>query len=124
MLARKYNIGNVIMFGYNSPDAHDKNPKVLILNPDFQGELHGINLNLLDQMQTNELIKLLPNIHTMSPQTFYFSKLRMFLKGKDIYRKYQIAKISNSTLIKKSLYMPGVGGVGGPSGLPGGKLGL
>lgn len=51
-------IGDLISFSYpavhkQGTKAHDKNPKVLVLHPEWGGTLHGLNFNYLTNDEVN-----------------------------------------------------------------------
>ena len=51
--------GEVIQFKYNAKieNPTDMNPLVLVVNPNYNGELHSINLNYLNRIQVQQLVK-------------------------------------------------------------------
>lgn len=53
----KVRAGDVILFKYNAKidNPTDINPLVLVCNTNFNGELHGVNINYLDRRQIQTL---------------------------------------------------------------------
>ena len=45
----------IIMCKYSGKNVHDRNPMILVLNKNYLGKLHGINLNYCTY---NEIIKI------------------------------------------------------------------
>ena len=107
----------------NKPDNHDKYPQVLILHPEWQGNVHGINLNQMSQHEINfltalvdpffakeivkkdmrirnELQRIPQDIHITSPHDFYLRIVKPFIKLYDGYRLYKPSKMRNIRVIK------------------------
>ena len=114
--------GHIVRFTYRGEKVSIKRPMVLVLHPKWQGQMHGLNLDYIPQrvlLQLWELTKetlqgkiqkliklrlplLKPDIG--NPKSFYYSKLRRFLKGKlggtsSCYRTYNIDKVSALRII-------------------------
>lgn len=51
--------GDIVTFKYvaihRGSRAHDPNPKVLVLHPDFEGKMHGLNIGYFSQNDMNML---------------------------------------------------------------------
>ena len=114
--------GSIISFGYTGKDVHDSKPLVLVLNPRYKGQLHGLNISYIPESVLKDLWKevqetvqgkiqrliklrlplLKPDIG--NPQKFYHSRLKKFLKGKlgktsAAYRLYNSSGISGVRII-------------------------
>jgi hypothetical protein len=50
-----YKIGDLATWTYRAPQAHDKFPKVLVLHDNWEGKVHGLNLNYLTDDEINFL---------------------------------------------------------------------
>ena len=54
----KIQAGSIIRFKYTGRVVHDKNPLVLVLNPSWKRQLHGININYLSKSQVDKVSEL------------------------------------------------------------------
>lgn len=72
-----FGFGNVIMFSYIGKRSHDPHPKVLVLAPNYQGVMHGLNLKYISSNYI-ELIKFLmqKDFKGMKDQKLYKSFYR------------------------------------------------
>jgi len=111
-------MGNVIRFSY--PSETNKYPHVFVLNPRYQGKLHGlvvdyINPRLFNKLKDfiiseaeevepgtpNDLVISLRELskNSQTPMSFYDIRLKPFIKkylnGINCYRTYDIVKIGN-----------------------------
>ena len=118
----KIESGHIVMFNYTGKDVHTRRPLVLVLNPSWKQQLHGLNLDyippaVLDKLystikeRTAEKIQkflhlrlplLKPVIH--NPYNFYHKELKKFLnihfgKNESPYRVYNLKGISNWKII-------------------------
>ena len=110
--------GQIVMFNYSGKNVHKKRPLVLILNPKWQGKLHGLSLDYISepvllklrnivqetlQQRVAQLTKLrLPLLKAdiRDPQRFYNSRLKPFIKTffdstQSPYRMYIITNIKS-----------------------------
>ena len=112
----KLESGDIIFFNYSGKKVTTKRPMVLVLHPNWKGQLHGLNLDyipepVLKQLweltkltvagKVEKLIKLrLPLLKADigNPKQFYNSRLKSFLKGKlgstrVAYRTYNVNSV-------------------------------
>lgn len=88
-LQREIHEGDIIKFLYNNEEKI-----ALVLNPRYEGMMHGVSLENIDQTM---LMNLLETVSRGNPQLVYFSSLskQPAFKKADAYRTYDIAKISD-----------------------------
>ena len=95
----KIQSGDIVMFNYSGKKVTTKRPLVLVLHPNWKGQLHGLNLDYIPegvlkklweltkltvQGKIQKLVKLrLPLLKADigNPKQFYYSRLKGFLKG-------------------------------------------
>ena len=105
--------------------VHDKFPQVLVLNSSWEGNVHGINLNMLsdkelnylkavvnpafaremvqkDPMLAQELDRLPKTLDVHSPHDFYIRFMKGFIQKYDSYRVYKPEKMINVRVVKKA----------------------
>ena len=105
--------GMIIMCKYSGKNVHDRNPMILVLNKNYLGKLHGINLNYCtyneiikigkvvnEKIHPNK-IKLKQKYRITSPYGFYHTQLKPVLKGlgKSVYRTYFYKIIKDPKLL-------------------------
>jgi len=111
--------GDIVRFNYYGKDAHEPRPLVLVLNPNWQGKLHGLALRVISEgkllelkkivaetidMKVQRLIKVrLPKLKTdiSNPYKFYHNRLKSYLNtlNENPYRQYITGNISHITRI-------------------------
>lgn len=105
--------GMIVMCKYSGKSVHDRNPMILVLNKNYLGKLHGINLNYCTYKEIIEIgkvvnerihpskIKLKQKYRMTSPYGFYHTQLKPMLKGlgKSIYRTYFYKTIKDPKLL-------------------------
>lgn len=111
--------GHIVRFDYRGKNVHERRPLVLILNPQWKSQLHGIALRLLSEKQLLELSRLVQetisdkmkkvitfgkgkNVVTITnPQAFYRRKIKPWLRrlNETPYRTYNKKGISNTRII-------------------------
>jgi len=69
-----YKIGDLVSFSYpavhlEGTQAHDKHPEVLILHPNWEGLVHGLNFNYLTRDEINILRMLIDPMYEMRYRT-------------------------------------------------------
>ena len=110
--------GSIVRFNYSGKEVNDSRPLVLVLNPRWQGKLHGLNISYLKESNLKQLLNLVketaqgrikrllklrlpllkPDIG--NPGSFYRSRLKPFLVGKpDCYRTYNSGGIGGVRII-------------------------
>ena len=112
----KVQSGDIVFFNYSGKKVTTKRPMVLILHPNWQGYLHGLNLDYIPEGTLKELWKMtkvtlqgkierlaklrLPLLKADigDPKRFYYSRLKGFLKGSlgstgVAYRTYDVKAI-------------------------------
>lgn len=99
--------------------------EVFVLNPSWQGELHAIDLKRLTDAEREVLTAImdprwktkqhrLPLVNDIwrrlnapedikNPMSFYVRFVKVFLRGKDAYRRYKINRMSNVNVIQQSV---------------------
>jgi hypothetical protein len=94
----KYNTGDAVKFTYRKPTSKDKNPSVLIITPNLDGKLHGVNLNYLSENEKKAILSIFRSVNLKqllkNPETFYKSSIKPLLVS-DAYRTYDIQLIGN-----------------------------
>ena len=108
--------GDIVFFNYSGKKVTTKRPLVLVLHPNWQGHLHGLNLDYIPEGTLRELWKMtkvtlqgkierlaklrLPLLKADigDPKRFYYSRLKKFLKGSlgstgVAYRTYDVKAI-------------------------------
>jgi len=117
--------GHIITFNYKGKNVHTPKPLVLCLNSNWEGKLHGINIEYISEDVLNKLAdmtkvsfaekiskklrlriisKLAIKTTIASPYNFYHQKLKQFL-NKELastgicYRQYTRTGISNMRVI-------------------------
>jgi hypothetical protein len=127
----KLEAGMICRFNYKGENVHVQRPLVLILNPRWEGKLHGISLDYISDTilrklydivretkidRVQKLLKLrLPLLKAdiRSPQRFYENSLRRFIGtnfpvGESPYRTYIRGNITNLRVIDyrfKDMYL-------------------
>lgn len=113
---------------------HDRFKEVMVLHPNWGGKLHAIDLKRLTPAERQVLTEVMDpktyepgyrSKHSLvedikrrmnvineikNPLTFYHNFVRPFIRGKDVYRQYETARILNPVVSKN----PGTGGPGTP----------
>ena len=112
----KVQSGDIVFFNYSGKKVTTKRPLVLVLHPNWQGHLHGLNLDYIPEGTLRELWKMtkvtlqgkierlaklrLPLLKADigDPKRFYYSRLKKFLKGSlgstgVAYRTYDVKAI-------------------------------
>jgi hypothetical protein len=135
-----YKIGDLITFSYpavhqKGTRAHDKYPQVLVLHDHYEGLVHGLNFNYLEDKEINfikavlnedlaekfgekdqwvgrELNRLAAVYDTLkidSPYDFYHKFVQGFIKVRkyDPYRKYKPHLMTNVRVITKREVLTG-----------------
>lgn len=114
--------GVVTWFTYLDEDNQITKPVVVVLNPMYQGHMHGIRIDEIQPIRVQRLvneIKLwysrrleekvnqrlpLLKVNVGSPRSFYESKLKLLLpkilKTEDCYREYKLNRISAMKVIE------------------------
>ena len=114
--------GSIIRFSYSGKEVNDSRPLVLVLNPRWQGKLHGLNISYLRESNLKQLLQLvketaqgrikrllklrlpLLSADIGDPKKFYHSRLKGFLKSKlgktsAAYRLYISSNISGVRIV-------------------------
>jgi hypothetical protein len=133
----KVRIGDIVTFTYNGLNVHDKFPQVLILHNNWQGTVHGINLNNLSDQEINyvkavlnpdfaeeiskkdvrirQQLQRVSNINLLnitSPYDFYLRFIKSFIRQYDSYRRYKPQNMLNIKVITKKEVLTGEEGFG------------
>lgn len=129
-------MGDLITFDYQmGKKIHDRTPKVLVLHPNWQGQMHGLNFNYLTEQEINyikavlnpifesEIVKkdrriaiqmtrvrsIVDTLNITSPHDFYVRFVRGFIqpRGWDPYRRYLPERQRSLRIITASAVMTG-----------------
>lgn len=115
--------GSIVTFTYHGKVVHDKFPQILVLHENWEGKVHGINLNNLSDNELNylkavvnptfanemiqkdpalamELQRLPKVLDIKSPYDFYVRFIKGFIKRYDSYRQYSREKMQNIRIVK------------------------
>lgn len=118
----------VVRFTYNQKiideDTGDRFKEVFVLNPSWQGKMHGIDLKRLTAAERAVLIAIFdprtkkgmsripmvndilsrmnPRVEVKNPMAFYQKFVKVFLRNKDAYRVYETPKMLNVTIVKQT----------------------
>lgn len=116
--------GSFIRFTYSGAHSEDRFKEVLVLNPDWRGELHGLDLKRITPAERKVLEAIMdPNTKAGShpyplvndilrrmnpvdeihnPLSAYHKLFKPFIRDKDCYRRYKITLISGVQVMQKS----------------------
>lgn len=116
--------GSFIRFTYNGPRSEDKYKEVLVLNPDWRGEMHALDLKRVTPAErkvleailnpetkagshpyplVNDILRRMNPIDELkNPVSAYSKLIKPFIRNKDCYRKYRLTLVSNVQVIQKS----------------------
>lgn len=108
--------GMIVEFNYSGIENKTKKPMVIVLNPKWEGNLHGLKLNSISEITLKKLIDIVDtkysgklnkitkekieilNSNISSPISFYYGTLKEFLLKENVidgaYREYIVSKIS------------------------------
>ena len=130
----KFKPGEIIRFTYNAKQldeaSGDRFKEVLVLNPSWQGKVHGIDMKRLTEAERMALVAIfdpktkkglhrLPIVNDVlrrmqtlvevkNPMSFYQKFVKVFLRNKDAYRMYETPRMANVTIVKDSAVQGGV----------------
>lgn len=105
--------GMIITFSYKGNEVHDPNPFVLVLNKQWLGKLHGVNLNYCNTGEINRISEIVSEKIDMkqeklglkynitNPYGFYHTSIKGAIAkfGKSVYRTYFLSGISQPKLL-------------------------
>lgn len=131
-----FKAGQFVRFTYNRPPealdqaSGDRHKEVFVLNPQWLGEMHGIDLKRLTVAEREVLVEIFdpkmtagksklplvndilrrmdPRREITNPMAFYQKFVKQFLRNKDAYRRYQPARMQNITVSRKSTVLGNV----------------
>ena len=114
--------GSIVTFNYVDENKRASKPLVLVLNPHYKGNLHGLKLddispnklqelvNVIDLWYSRRLTELLHlrlplvKVNVGSPKLFYKTKLKHLMETKipklDVYREYHSRKMSSLLFVE------------------------
>jgi len=120
LLDSEIKAGHIITFRYDSSKSN-KDPIILVLNPDEDGMLHGLVLDYMSVTQVNSFKKYIINemkeenpksilgmqgsinvLTSGNHQTFYKFKLKDYLDRnfkQSVYRTYNVKKAKNTKIL-------------------------
>jgi hypothetical protein len=124
MLSGFIKAGSFIRFTYSGLKSEDKNKEILVLHPNWLGEVHGLDLKritpaerkvleaILDPETKNKqhpyplvndiLRRMDPIAELKNPLSAYHKLIKPFIRDKNCYRRYKISLMSATQVIKKS----------------------
>jgi len=126
--------GQVIRFTYNhgrvDEETGDRFKEVFVLNPNWQGKMHGLDMKRLTAAErevilaifdpktkkgmhripmVNDILRRMnPLLEIKNPASFYQKFVKVFIRNKDIYRVYESQLMLNVTVVKKTGVFGGV----------------
>lgn len=128
--------GQTIRFTYNHPSERvdeatgDRFKEVFVLNPNWQGKVHGIDMKRLTVAEreviqavfdpktkkgmhripmVNDILRRMNPIQEVkNPMTFYQKFVKVFLRNKDAYRVYDLPRVLNATVVRTTNVVGGV----------------
>lgn len=122
---RQFQPGQIVRFTYTGQggDSADRFKEILILNANWKGKIHAIDLKRLTPAEREVLSEILdpalrekrsrlPLVNDIkrridaineikNPITFYARFVKVFLRGKDAYRTYWPQNLSNPSIVKE-----------------------
>lgn len=132
----KFKPAQTIRFTYNHPADRideatgDRFKEIFVLNPSWQGRMHGIDMKRLTAAEREVLLavfdprtkkglhkiaivndilrRMNPIKEIKNPMSFYQKFVKVFLKSKDAYRTYDLGKMLNVTVNVESKVAGGV----------------
>jgi len=132
----KFKPGQTIRFTYNQDPnkmdeaTGDRFKEVFVLNPNWQGKTHGIDMKRLTAAEreviqaifdprtkkgmhriplVNDVLRRLnPLQEVKNPMSFYQKFVKVFLRNKDAYRVYDSTRMLTVTIVKESNVIGGV----------------
>lgn len=125
---QQYQAGSFIKFFYRAPTTQDPNKEVFVLHPNWQGEVHGIDLKRVTPAQRDVLQIIMdpearknpaqatkyplvqdilrrmpaPEDEIKNPLSFYQRFVKPFMNRADVYRKYNTGYMFNVQVLKES----------------------
>jgi hypothetical protein len=131
----KFQAGTVVRFTYNHRAKDEQTgpryKEVFVLHPNWLGQMHGIDLGRLTAAErevlfavfdprnkgknhriilVNDILRRMdPLVEVKNPQSFYYKFVKVFLKNKDAYRRYDLPMVSGASVVKKALAPAGPG---------------
>lgn len=108
----QYQMGDLISFRYpavhkQGTRAHDKSPEVLVLHPNWQGNLHGLNFNYLTRDEIN-LIRMLidPTFARQYKEKFNKRNPRLGQEVDNILNTARVADITSPGMFYNNIVRP------------------
>lgn len=120
----RFEAGQFIRFNYRGFQTVEPDKEVMVLHPNWRGQLHGIDLKRLTPAQVDVLHQIMdpetktkgsrvslvndilrrmdPVEEIKSPMTFYVKMVKPFLRGVDAYRRYETSRMSGVTILRES----------------------
>lgn len=120
-----YKPGTLVRFTYTKPGTRDKYKEVFILNPMWQGHMHGIDMKRMTEAEreviltimnplwegkrhrlaiVNDIMQRMDPIEDIkNPVTFYAKMVKPFLRtAGDVYRRYSPSLMSGVQIVRES----------------------
>ena len=130
----KFSPGQVVRFTYThtrvDEDTGDRFKEVFVLNPLWQGKMHGLDMKRMTQAErevivavfdprtkkglhriplVNDILRRMnPLVEVKNPMSFYQKFVKVFIRNKDVYRMYETVKMLNATVVKQTNVLGGV----------------
>lgn len=111
-----YKPGTMLRFTYLGTNTVDKFKEVFVLNPNYEGNCHALDLKRLNMAErvvlktimdprnkniehkmpiVNDIFRRMDPINDIkNPYSFYHRFVKSFIRGQDVYRKYKFQKMS------------------------------
>ena len=124
---QRFEPGQIIRFTYGTPnddDVSDRFKEIFVLNGNYLGKVHGLDLKLLSPADrevlslimdpkskgqthrialVNDILNRMDPLEEIkNPVSFYAKFVRPFVRGKDVYRSYWQQKMMNPTVVQPS----------------------
>jgi len=119
-----YKAGQTLRFTYNSENVRDRFKEVFVLQPNFQGKMHAIDLKRLTEAERRTLytvmdpkqygkrnriplvndifLRMNPSEEIKNPLGFYVKFVKPFLRYTDAYRTYYPMKMASVQVVRQT----------------------
>lgn len=116
--------GSFVRFTYHGKRTEDMFKEILVLHPNWMGEVHGLDLKRITPAESsvlqavfdpaskgkqhqyplvNDILRRMDPIEEVkNPMSFYVKFVKPFVRNSDCYRRYKVAGVSNVQTIQRS----------------------
>lgn len=116
--------GSFVRFTYHGKETEDMFKEVLVLHPNWRGEVHALDLKRITPAEAsvlqaifdpetktkghpyplvNDILRRMDPIEEVkNPVSFYQKMVKPFIRDKDCYRRYKLTGISGVQLVQRS----------------------